>query len=303
MRHEKVLSTTMSKAIWANGVVLLLALASSLFFARADARASTPGGNVGWTQTKGLDRACAPTLAQMQALWTGTPYYDFGVYIGGAERNCSPNGNLTASWVSQANDIGSVGNGWSFIPIWVGPQAPCSSYATKISTNLATADKQGRDEANAAATAAAALGFTTGTVIYYDIEAYDTSNSTCRNAVNTFLNAWDVQLREARGIHPAIYGSACGSAVQDWAYLANVPDIVWMANWNGVPSVWDQPCVANTSWAVQPPYGRLHQYSGPHDETWNGVTLDVDNDCDWGLVAPVGRGPLYYSNECPGVQP
>ncbi len=45
-----------------------------------------------------------------------------------------------------------------------------------------------------------------------------------------------------------------------------------------------------------PDHQRLHQYAGPHNETWGGGTLEVDTDAADGLVvgqpaAPVLRGP------------
>jgi hypothetical protein len=34
-------------------------------------------------ETFGFDRACAPSNAQMDAFWSGSPYYHMAVYIGG----------------------------------------------------------------------------------------------------------------------------------------------------------------------------------------------------------------------------
>ena len=45
------------------------------------------------------------------------------------------------------------------------------------------------------------------------------------------------------------------------------------------------PCVPAGDWASSQ---RHKQYQGGHDETWNGVTLNVDGDCSDGPVYPAG---------------
>lgn len=167
------------------------------------------------------------------------------------------------------------------MPLWVGPQAPCSSFATKISTNTQTAATQGTNDANAAVSAANALGFTRGTIIYYDIEAYDTSNSGCHNSVNAFLNAWVAQMR-ASGNQAGIYGSSCGSDATSWVFLGNIPNDVWLAAWDNRATVLGISCVSDGFWNQ---HQRIHQYKSPHNETWGGVTLSILSDCAEGLVA------------------
>lgn len=142
------------------------------------------------------------------------------------------------------------------------------------------------DEADKAVLAAANLGFTGKNVYYYDLESCDTTNTTCRNAVKAFIDGWVYRIRSYWGEKAGVYGSACGSAVSDWASIANPPDSVWIAAWNGVKSVWNLPCVSNTLWAN---HQRLHQWRGGHNETWGGVTLNIDSDCADGLVTPHGH--------------
>jgi hypothetical protein len=260
-------------------------------------QAAAPGGGYVYNYKQGFDAACAPTTSQMSAFWTNTPFYYVGVYIGGSTRLCSPNPQLTASWVSTLDT-----QGWNFILIWAGPQPPCGSIGG-ISMNLATADAQGRQEATSAKNAAAALGFTAGTVIYDDLEGYGAgSNPPCDDAVHTFLNAWDVQLKEGYGINPGIYGSSISSGVQSWAYLANPPWDVWMANYSTPMSVWHIPGVSDDSWTILPPYGRIHQFQNTHNETWNGVTLSIDGDCARGHLAGTHQWGTDGAVPCPGVR-
>jgi hypothetical protein len=42
--------------------------------------------------------------------------------------------------------------------------------------------------------------------------------------------------------------------------------------------------LADSKWANQQ---RIHQYQGGHDETWNGVTFNIDSNYEDGPVAAV----------------
>jgi hypothetical protein len=227
----------------------------------------------------------------MGSWWTSSPFWSVGVYIGGANRGCE-NVNLTRDWVSRVYD-----QGWNFMPIWVGPQAPCSGFKTKISTNTQTARTQGTNDATAAFNAATNLGFTKGTIIYFDIEGYNTSDSTCRNAVNAFLGAW-VEKMHALGNRTGIYGSSCGSAASDWASINRVPDDVWLAatvnDPNFTPTVLDIPCVDNGLWVFSQ---RIRHYRANSTETFGGIQLTIDRDCLQGHVA----GGREYDDALPNV--
>lgn len=117
---------------------------------------------------QGFDKCEIATPTQLQTWRTASPYRVVNLYIGGSSRYCA-NTALSAALLAQLN-----GQGWQFIPTWVGPQAPCTSYASRISSDLDTAYNQGLAEANAALDVAANLGLTladrSGTVIYYDLE-------------------------------------------------------------------------------------------------------------------------------------
>lgn len=238
---------------------------------------------------QGFDKCEIPTTSQMQTWWTNSPYYEVNLYIGGSARACS-NSGLNASWVSTVS-----AQGWNFIPTWVGPQAPCTGYNSRFSSDPTTAYNQGRTEANSAVSVATNLGLISAgryAVIYYDLEAFP-DQSSCRTAAKSFLNGWVERLNEL-GHRAGIYGSACGSYVTDWATIANVPDDVWPAHWiystyNANATVWSVACVADSYWNN---HQRIRQYAGGHNETYGGVTFNIDSNAIDGHVAGVNPRSL-----------
>ena len=180
--------------------------------------------------------------------------------------------------------------GWGLIPTIVGYQAPCSvsTNSQKHSSDPAVAETQGRGEADIAITDANNLGLTQGTILYYDMERYDETSQTpgCRLSVNAFLKGWTDRLKE-QGYISGVYGSPT-NAVNDWI---NIPapsrmDAVWLARWDNVPSVWyyapPSPVVPNTVWAN---HQRIKQWQAPHNETWGGVTFNIDGNISDAPVA------------------
>jgi hypothetical protein len=236
------------------------------------------------TSGLGFDACTAPSVATMTA-WLSSPYRVAGTYLGGVNWACSY-GNFNTTWVGQV-----AAEGWRFIPIWVGPQAPCTGITGAVTINPAQAAAQGQAEAASAVAAAQSFGYGTGSPIYFDMEGYDSSDTSCAQAVLTFLGGW------TRGLHAAgylsgVYSSA-GSGITDLAAeYGNQsyprPDDVWIADWTGDPVLTD-PYLSNADW---PGHHRLHQYYGGHDETWGGATVNVDNDVINGAVAGLpGAGP------------
>lgn len=212
----------------------------------------------------GFDTCSAPSASAMGRYWQ-SPFGDVNLYIGGVNRACGQP-NLTSSWVSTV-----ASQGWSFMPTWVGLQSPCSSrVGTRFSSDPGVARAQAINEARSAQAAARALGLDR-TVIYYDMEYYNTDPS-CGNAVTAFVDAW-VSEMHAAGFKAGIYGSPYDASA-DWLG-ATPPDVVWLASWNGVASVWNIPPLGNDLWAFDQ---RVHQYRGGHNETWNGITLNIDSD-------------------------
>lgn len=228
-----------------------------------------------------FDKCNVASVAEMQTWWSHSPYKAANIYIGGISRGCA-NKELTASWI---NGVGS--QGWFLIPTWVGPQAPCSGFSYKMSSNANTAYQEGRQEASAAAQAASKLGLITNNVIYYDVEGYS-GDTQCRNAVKSFIRGWTERLHELN-IRSGVYGSPCKSYIQDWSTIKPKPDDVWIAHWtntqyNPYATVWNAPCLDNNLWTD---HQRTKQYAGQHKETWGGLTFTIDsNVVDSAVIAP-----------------
>jgi hypothetical protein len=226
--------------------------------------------------TKGFDACAAPSLTAMGKWKSSSPYDTVGVYLGGSNRACAQP-NLTSSWVS-----GAWSQGWKLLPIWVGPQASCTTLSgtTKISPDGATAFFQGVNEAQAAADAAQKLGLGWMTPIYYDMEGYPRGGA-CTNAVQSFADGWVRQLT-ARGLRGGMYSSLC-SGILDMAAATKdtrkVPlNAIWIAAWNNAPQIYGfgSPCaLSDTLWND---HQRVHQYQGGHNESYGGVTINIDSN-------------------------
>ncbi len=229
----------------------------------------------------GLDTCSVPSIATMTA-WLASPYRVVGTYLGGMNWACSF-GNFSTSWVQHA-----ANEGWRFVPLWVGRQAPCSTIPAVTTIDPAHAAAQGRAEAVSAVASAKAFGYGKGSPIYFDMEGYN-SGGGCSSAVVNFLSGWTQGLHAA-GYVSGVYSSAA-SGIKDLATASKSskylhPGDIWIADWTGKPVLTD-PFVPNSFWAN---HQRLHQYSGPHDEKWGGDTLNIDTDAADGLV--VGKSAV-----------
>jgi hypothetical protein len=246
--------------------------------------AQPPNGSTRISLNRGFDKCTAATAAQMQIWWDNSPFYDANIYISGRNRGCTQP-QLTASWVDTV-----AAQGWGLIPTIVGYQSPCSTCTTcaRHSSDAVTAEQQGRGEADIAIADANALGLTQGTVLYYDMERYDDTSGTgaCSTPTKAFLKGWTDRLHEL-GYISGVYGSPT-NAVGDWLSIpaASRMDAVWLARWDNVPSVWvyssPSPVVPNTAWAN---HQRIKQWQAPHNETWGGVTFNIDGNIADGPVA------------------
>jgi glycoside hydrolase-like protein len=238
-----------------------------------------------------FDACTAPSSAALSA-WLSSPYRALGIYIGGVNRACK-DGNLSAAWVSS-----TLSAGWSLLPLYVGLQAPCASQSglQKISTVAATAANQGRAAAADAIAKATSFGLPAGSPLYFDMEGYSVNNAACSASVKSFVSAWTTALR-AEGYVAGVYGSAA-STMRDVASLGTgLPDAGWIANWNGVESVFGDPYVSDGVWAN---HQRVHQYKGGHHETWAGSTINIDSNV---VDGPVVGGSTAPPPPPPPVEP
>ncbi len=206
----------------------------------------------------GFDACTAPTTDTMNKWRSGSPYTAIGIYIGGQDRACSQT-QLTAAWTSAQSAAG-----WHLLPLYVGPQA--------LFNQITAPQSQGTSAADDAVAQASALGFGPGSVLYYDMEAYQPNQ---RGTALAFEAAWTTELHRA-GYWSSVYSSA-DSGITD--LVANyggltTPDVAFTARWNGVATTDDTVIPAGDFASHQ----RAHQYQGGHAETYNGVTINIDSD-------------------------
>jgi hypothetical protein len=202
-------------------------------------------------------------------------YSVIGVYIGGVNAACDF-GNLSASWIRQTSALG-----WSTLPTYVGPQAPCYGYGTTIQVGKAAAE--GRAAADDAVSDAKTFGLPKGSPLYYDMEAYDEDDTSCVSTVVNFLSAWTKELT-AKGYVSAVYSSD-DSGISDLNAAAKrkasgftAPKAIWIALWDGEKSL-------TGGGLIWPVTDRAKQYLGPENRTIGGVTLNIDSDFVGGPTA------------------
>jgi hypothetical protein len=237
----------------------------------------TPGAMVGY----GFDQCEAPSQAAMTAWLSSSPFRAVGIYMSGSLRFCQAQTNLTPTWVST-----QLATGWRLLPIHLGAQASCTTrdryQKKKISAdatnNYEAARIQGRAEANEAVATAQRLGIVPGSTIYYDLEAFNASIDSCRWSSLWFLSSWSRKLHKL-GYVSGVYSSASsGIKVLDDARVTpgnrvTLPDQIWIGDWNGRADA-SSTFVRSDGW----PGHRIHQYQGGHNETWGGVTINIDRN-------------------------
>lgn len=237
----------------------------------------TPGAAVGY----GFDQCEAPSQAAMTAWLRSSPFRAVGIYMSGALRFCQTQANLTPTWVAT-----QLATGWRLLPIHLGAQASCTTRARyqndKISADptntYAAARAQGRQEADIATAAARNLGITAQSTLYYDLEAFSLATSSCRWSSLWFLSAWTNRLHH-NGYVSGVYSSAAsGIKALDDARVTpgnriSLPDQIWIADWNGKADT-NSTYIRPDGWVGR----RIHQYQGGHQETWGGVTINIDRN-------------------------
>jgi len=242
--------------------------------ASAPAAAPIAAGPVSYTG-KGFDACTAPSEADMTA-WLASPYRVVGVYIGGVNRACDQP-NLTATWVQD-----EIASGWNLIPLYVGLQASCAGGNLGARIDHAQAAAEGQAAGDDAAALATGLGMGPGSPIYYDMEAWDTTNSGCNADVTTFIQSWTNELK-AKGFQSGMYGSSgagLGQVIAPLYGTAGAPGYVDFAEWDGNADTLSD-FVPTSAWPGQ---RRIKQYHGPLDDSWGGVTINIDQDYSNGLV-------------------
>jgi len=258
---------------------------------------ATPGDFTG----HGFDQCMAPTQSAMDTWWAKSPFTAVGIYISGDSRACRTQPNLSPTWVAA-----QVARGWRLLPIALGPQASCQprfprykddfKISNKSANGYAAAAAQGSVEADKNAADAMAYGIGPGSTIWYDLEGFDLTNTACRESALVFTSAWVTRIK-ALGYVAGFYSSASsGIKMLDDARTQRpgqfaLPDRIWIARWDGNADT-STTYIPEDGWR---PGGRMKQYRGGHNETWGGVTINIDsNFIDLGAgsrPAPEGRCP------------
>lgn len=244
------------------------------------------GGHVGF------DRYPVITEPDMRLWWSNSPYADVGFYIPGGFKI---NTGAVATWVSAV-----YGQGWSLMPIWSDEQAPCycpsgnCAAPTFGSADNDQADSDGIQEAISAAFNATQDGLQ-GTIIYYDLEYYDNTDSSCKAAVQQFLGAWIPSIKAA-GFKAGIYGSPIDAP--DWASLTVPPDDIWMGTYNpnaDLVTIWNLNgsgySLNDGEWGY---HERIRQYQNNRKETWGGAAYNIDPDVE-DAETVAGNGTKTYT--------
>jgi hypothetical protein len=175
----------------------------------------------------------------------------------------------------------------------VGLQAEGSGCGCRtLSLNTAQAHSEGIAAAHDAVAHAKRLGILPGNPIYYDMEGHSTGGSNTA-AVLAFFSGWTSTIHAARYIS-GVYGSAStimSSLVPKYHTRYREPDNIWIADWNGQRSTHD-PYVPAADWSHRQ---WLHQYAGGHNESYGGVTINIDNDFLNGATANARKGYMLLT--------
>lgn len=266
------------------GLLLTTLLVASLISAPAQAaEPSSPKRFTGFA----FDTCVAPSNATMDAWNVASPFAVVGIYTSGNSRYCddSKQPHLSPAWVQR-----QASQGWLFMPIHVGYQAPCfvstSNKKHLMSYNTSTARAQARADADEATSRAAAFGFARGNAIYLDIEWYNRTNIACDNAVMAFIDAF-VQRAHKRGYKVGLYSSASAAiqAVDETRHQGrrgmDYPDQMWFAWTNERANTDGRPYLADTFWKRD----RIHQYHNNVTVKYAGHPVLIDKN-----VVDVGGG-------------
>ena len=264
------------------------------------ANVATPGDFTGY----GFDQCLAPTQKSMDAWLNKSPFLAVGIYISGDSRGCRTQPNLTPTWIST-----QLAKGWRLLPIALGPQASCQrsfprytddfTISPKPADSYAAARTQGVVEADRNAQEATALGIAPGSTLWYDLEAFNLADTHCRESALAFVSAWVTRIKEL-GFVSGFYSSASsGIKMLDDARLQRpgqfeLPDRIWIARWDGVANT-STTYIGEDGWR---PGGRVKQYQGGHNETWGGVTINIDRNF---LDLGAGSQPTPDSH-CGGIK-
>ena len=269
--------------------------------AAAEPNPVTPGDFRGY----GFDQCLAPTQKAMDVWLNHSPFLSVGIYISGNSRACRSQPNLTPRWIGA-----QLRKGWRLLPITLGPQASCSDRFPRydddpvITAGPAPATTSRRAPAGPrrggeGGRAAKALGIVPRSTLWYDLEAFDDTTSAAASPRWPSSARGPTSCTTSKYVSGVYSSAGSGIAVLDDARVERpgaytMPDMIWIARWDGVANT-SSSYVRDDGWR---PGGRVKQYLGGHDETWGGVTINIDRN-----FLDLGRGRFAAPEEhCGGVR-
>lgn len=257
------------------GVLLLLVASLATAVTIGSSSSSPASAAASRFNGEGWDACDKYSAAKWNTIYANSPrnYRGLGFYLGGKTADDVCPGPFGSTWINNLN------SGWRLAPIWDGLQAPSGcggGYSHRMSSDPSTSYNQGVNSANHAKIVMDNLGLSG--IVYLDLEAYSGTNA-CEAAVGHYAGGFTNRLH-ALGYRAGVYGSACAPDMDFYATLNNVPNDVWIADYNGIDSAASSgsvSCVSSSHWVN---HQRIHQYRGDVSITHGGVTLpDVDKDC------------------------
>jgi hypothetical protein len=210
-------------------------------------------------------------------------YQSLGFYVGGVTAVGASCYLPNSTFINQ-----TACAGWVYLPIWDGYQAPCAglSYPLHCSaqpgacsqSDLSWDAQAGVGDADSAAADLTGIGLSVS-VAYLDMEQYPTGNTGCSQAVQTYVSAWVGEMHN-KGFYAGVYGSGYNvGADMVPGVITNVPDDIWIANWNGNTGINPLAGVPNNDWTATQ---RIHQYYGGTG-TYPAQKLIVNKPYTWDL--------------------
>ena len=231
----------------------------------------------------GFDACTAPIDECARRRGSPSPYRALGIYLGGVNRACK-DGNLSASWVASDGRR------------WAGTCCRCTSGSRRRASARPGSrasrpcgdglERRDVPRPTTPAGLASTFGLPTGSPIYFDMEGYAATTRTCTKAVQSFVTGWVTELtREAtfagrlrqRRLHDPRRRrrSAALDARRDL-------DRELERRRRRVR----RPVRQDSLWTN---HQRVHQYKGGHNETWGGVTINIDSNFVDGAVVGHAR--------------
>ena len=241
----------------------------------------TPGDFTGY----GFDQCLAPTQATMDTWMENSPFSAVGIYISGNSRACRSQPNLTPTWIST-----QLAKGWRLLPITLGPQSSCVGRFPRYGASIDPTIKERSANVRLRAPAGRRRGAVRGRrrdgarhhagqhALVRPRGLVERQRRSCRESALSFLQGVDQELHRL-GYVSGVYSSAgSGMVILDNARKTRptyvLPDRIWIARWDGVANT-STSYISDDGWR---PGGRMKQYKGGHDETWGGVTINIDSN-------------------------